>query len=187
MDHKFNTEVTSESKTSHLNHLNCKWYILKTKSNFEKKVHEKLHAEGYETYLPTYITLRIWSDRKKKIEVPLIPSYVFIRCSSNELLVAAQTNGVAWIMRDGREFAVVHDYEIQNLRLFLSEKVDLSDENLDGFERGETVKVTQGPFTGMIGTAMERHNEYRVRIEITSIGAGFTVSIPKSQLEKVTN
>ena len=34
---------------------------------------------GYEVFLPTYVTLRQWSDRKKKVEFPLIPGVVFVK------------------------------------------------------------------------------------------------------------
>jgi len=163
------------------------WFILKTKSNFERKVYESLLQQDFEAYLPTYTTLRIWSDRKKKIEAPLIPTYVFVFCEDKELVKAAQTTGVAWIMKDLRKYAVVKEYEIQNLRIFLAEKVEIKEEKLDDFQVGETVKVTNGAFNGLIGTALHKQGEYRVRIEISSIGTNFTVSVPKSQLERISD
>ncbi|MFA7272781.1 MAG: UpxY family transcription antiterminator [Crocinitomicaceae bacterium] len=163
------------------------WYILKTKSNHEKKVFNQLMDKDFQAFLPLYETIRLWSDRKKKVEIPLIPTYVFVKCAESELIKAAQTTGVAWIMRDTRNYAIVREHEIQNLRIFLSEKFDNQSIDLDKYETGEIVKVTHGPFQGMIGTAMHLQSEYRVRIEISSLGANFTVSVPKSQLEKVTN
>jgi transcription antitermination factor NusG len=161
------------------------WYILKTKSNREKKVNESLQIHGFTTYLPTYTTMRIWSDRKKKIEAPLIPGYVFVHCTPEKLLQAAKTIGVAWIVRDLKDYAVVKDYEIQNLRIYLSDSYEPKEENLDEYQGGETVKVTHGPFKGMIGTALHKQGEYRIRIEIDSIGANFSMNMPKSQLEKI--
>jgi transcriptional antiterminator RfaH len=163
------------------------WYILKTKSNHEKKVFNQLVDKGFLAFLPLYETIRIWSDRKKKVEIPLIPTYVFVKCAEPELIKAAQTTGVAWIMRDVRQYAIVHDHEIENLRIFLSEDVENQVIDLDKYETGEIVKVTYGPFQGMIGTALNLQSEYRVKIEISSLGANFTVSVPKSQLEKFTN
>jgi transcription antitermination factor NusG len=161
------------------------WYILKTKSNREKKVNESLQQQGFTTYLPTYTSMRIWSDRKKKIEAPLIPTYVFVNCLEDELITAAKTNGVAWIMRDLRAYAIVKDYEIQNLRIFLSEEMEIQDEDLKDYEVGDPVKVTNGPFRGLIGVTLHHQSDYRVRIEISSIGTNFTVSVPKSQLERI--
>jgi transcription antitermination factor NusG len=163
------------------------WFILKTKSNFERKVYESLLQQGFEAYLPTYTTLRIWSDRKKKIEAPLIPTYVFVFCEDKELVKAAQTNGVAWIMKDLRKYAIVKDYEIQNIRIFLAEKVEVKNENLDDFQIGEAVKIVNGAFNGLIGTALHKQGEYRVRITISGIGTNFTVTVPKSQLERISD
>ena len=161
------------------------WYILKTKSNCEKKVLGQLIQNGFTSYLPLYQTIRIWSDRKKKIEVPLIPSFVFVYCDPKKLTDAAKTEGVAWIMRDIKDYAVVKDYEIENLRIFLSHDFNNDIENTVDFEEGEAVKVTNGPFSGLVGTALEKQGEFRIRIEINSIAANFSVSISKSQIQKI--
>ena len=50
-----------------------KWYVIKTLSRAEKKTAERMTAEGYKVYLPLQTTIKQWSDRKKKIEIPLIP------------------------------------------------------------------------------------------------------------------
>ncbi len=173
------------SKPISKNEVSTNWYILKTKSNCEKKVLNILIQAGFVSYLPLYQTIRVWSDRKKKIEVPLIPSFVFVNCVPKELIVAAKTEGVAWIMRDIKDYAIVKDYEIENLRIFLSHDFKNDTENTVDFKEGEAVKVTNGPFSGLIGTALEKQGEFRIRIEINAIAANFSVSISKSQLQKI--
>ena len=54
------------------------WYAIYTKPRNEKKVAENLAAIGIESYCPIVTTLKQWSDRKKMVETPLIPSYVFV-------------------------------------------------------------------------------------------------------------
>jgi transcription antitermination factor NusG len=161
------------------------WYILKTKSNCEKKVFQNLSEEGYDAYLPTYTTLRVWSDRKKKVEIPLLPSYVFIQCVPAELISAAQTKGVAWIVRDLNLYAIVKDYEIENLRIFLSETHEALQESLDDFQEGQAVHVTHGPFKGLKGIALQSQSDYRVKIEISALATNFTVNVPKNQLQPI--
>lgn len=159
------------------------WFILKTKSNFEKKVYQNLIDEGFTAYLPTYTTIKVWSDRKKKVELPLLPSYVFVNCEQNELISAAKTKGVAWIVRDLSKYAIVKEYEIENLRIFLNEPLQAVEDNLDEFEEGQTVLVTQGPFKGLKGIALKKQSDYRVKIEISTLGANFTISAPKTHLK----
>jgi len=54
------------------------WYALYTKPKNEKKVTEQLQKSGIEVYCPMVTQIKQWSDRKKKTETPLIPSYVFV-------------------------------------------------------------------------------------------------------------
>ena len=54
------------------------WYVLYTKPRQEKKVADGLIAIGIAAYCPLVTTIKQWSDRKKKVEVPLINSYVFV-------------------------------------------------------------------------------------------------------------
>ena len=47
------------------------WYALYTQPRQEKKVVSRLEQLGIEVYCPLLIQVRQWSDRKKKVEVPL--------------------------------------------------------------------------------------------------------------------
>ncbi len=53
------------------------WYVVYTKARHERKVAENLAAKGIETYCPLKIQTKYWTDRKKRIEVPLFSSYLF--------------------------------------------------------------------------------------------------------------
>ena len=55
------------------------WIVVKTNSRAEKKVHERILAQGLQSYLPIQTTVTQWSDRKKKITTPLIPSSLFVK------------------------------------------------------------------------------------------------------------
>lgn len=58
-----------------------RWYALHTRARHEKTVERRLREQGMETFLPVSHELHTWSDRKKKVEVPLFNCYVFVRCS----------------------------------------------------------------------------------------------------------
>ena len=49
------------------------WFAVYVRSRAEKKVAEALLQQGYEFFLPLKKTLRNWSDRKKWVDLPLIP------------------------------------------------------------------------------------------------------------------
>ena len=54
------------------------WFVLYTKPRHELKVLEHLTNLGIETYTPTKIEVRKWSDRKKKVTICLLPSIVLL-------------------------------------------------------------------------------------------------------------
>lgn len=60
------------------------WYVLITKPKSEKKVALKLEEKGIEVCCPVRTEMRQWSDRNKKVEVPLLPSMILVKLSDNE-------------------------------------------------------------------------------------------------------
>ena len=58
---------------------NSNWHVLYTKPRHEIKTLERLAQNGFEVYCPMKTTLKQWSDRKKKVSEPLLPSYIFIK------------------------------------------------------------------------------------------------------------
>ena len=61
-----------------------KWYVLHTKPRSEKKAEEELLSLGIHAYCPTRDEVRHWSDRKKRIEIPLLPSMVLVNIDEKE-------------------------------------------------------------------------------------------------------
>ena len=55
------------------------WYAIHTRHQHETVVQKQLEYERIDTYLPLVSEVRQWSDRKKRITVPLFSCFVFIR------------------------------------------------------------------------------------------------------------
>ena len=71
------------------------WYAVYVRSRHEKKVHQLLLEKGVESSLPLIKITRKWSDRKKKVEIPLFRGYVFVRIDVGiDKLNILQTDGV---------------------------------------------------------------------------------------------
>lgn len=159
--------------------LSLNWYVVYTKPLTEKKVAERLSQLGIEHYLPLFTTVKQWSDRKKKLEKPLINSVVFVRCHPAELQRLYKVPSVAGVLRHDGKPAVVKAYEIQNLRILL-QQVGATELDPIALEPGTSIEVTRGPFKGIIGTAVQVLNTLRVIIEIRQLGVAFSVNVPKS-------
>lgn len=162
-----------------------KWYVVKTNVRAEKKVNERLVNTGFETYLPLQSTIKIWSDRKKKVSEPLIASTLFVYSTPGELQMIYPIQGVHSILMYLKKPAIVHNHEINNLRILLQQDVFNALEQKLEFSKGETVQVTRGPFQGLIATAINTGQKFRVVVKLESLGTGFSVNIPKSYVRKI--
>ena len=60
------------------------WHVIYTKPRAEKKVEERLNNFGIEAYCPVKQQIKQWSDRKKKILVPVLPSMVLVNIDEKE-------------------------------------------------------------------------------------------------------
>lgn len=86
------------------------WLVIYTKPRSEKKVTERLQKKGFSVYCPTYTTLKQWSDRKKKVTLPVIPSYVFIQLNELERWEVLKDPGVLnFIFWQGKPAIITND------------------------------------------------------------------------------
>ena len=53
------------------------WYVIRTKPQHEIKTANLLDALGLEVYCPVLTEVRQWTDRKKKVTLPLFRTYIF--------------------------------------------------------------------------------------------------------------
>lgn len=162
-----------------------KWYVIKTLSRAEKKTAERLDSMDFTNYLPLQTTIKQWSDRKKKIEVPLIPGVLFVCCDEKALIRLYDIQGVHSILKLSGQFAIVREEEIRNLKLLLKDQVEIAEEDFETILEGEFVEVINGPLQGIIATSIEHQRNYRLIIQFESIGRQFVVHVPRSQVRKV--
>lgn len=160
------------------------WYAIYTKPRAEKKVFERLALSGFNAYLPLVTSIRVWSDRKKKIVTPLISSYVFVNTNYDELFSALTIQGTSGILRYLGKPAIIRDHEIENLKILMndSEQFTLLENNT--FEKGEEVEVIKGPFAGLIGQSVSIQGKHRIIVEIEAMGSRMAVNVPLGFVRK---
>ena len=121
------------------------WYVLYTKSRTEKKTAGRLNDLGFEVYCPLITEVHQWSDRKKKVTVPLFKSYVFVRMEPKNLnLVFDAPEVVSYLFWLG-ERAVVKDEEINVIRKWL-ECDDVDEARIDVLNAGDKITISKGAF-----------------------------------------
>lgn len=162
-----------------------KWYALVCRSKAEKKVYSRLSERGFHVYLPLIVTVKQWSDRKKKIESPLIPSYVFVKTEEKKLPLFLQDMGVVRVFKYLSKPAVIQDSEIETLRVLVNDAENIALVDGTRFEKGEQVKIVKGPFEGLHATCVQFQGKHRIIIRTLALGVAIEVNIPMSFVEKI--
>ena len=92
------------------------WFAIYTRPKNEKKVTESLEKMGVEVFCPMITQVKQWSDRKKKVKVPLINSYVFVNIEEKDRNVVFQVSGVVRYLFWLGKPAVIKEYDIEVLK-----------------------------------------------------------------------
>jgi transcriptional antiterminator RfaH len=122
------------------------WYVIYTKPKWEKKVAEKLNEIGIESYCPVITQIKQWSDRKKKVEVPLFNSYVFVQLLESERNSVFQVSGVVRYLFWLGKPAIVREEEISIIKKSLASP-NLSDVSVTSIQVGDRIKLETGAFS----------------------------------------
>ena len=116
------------------------WHVIYTKPRAEKKVEERLNNFGIEAYCPLKLEIKQWSDRKKKILVPVLPSMVLVNIDEKERNKVFDIPGVVRYMFWLKKHAIVKDDEVSSLRSLLSQNNIIS-QNTETLKVGENINV----------------------------------------------
>src|SRR4051794_33141278 len=92
------------------------WYAFYTRARHERRVEERLQHRGFESFVPRIPLQRQWKDRKKIVDWPLFPGYVFARCTVQEVGKVASTTGIVSVVSNNGKPAPVDADELLNVR-----------------------------------------------------------------------
>lgn len=161
-----------------------KWYAVYTRPRAEKLVYQRLVEESIETFLPLQKTYRVWSDRKKLVEKPLISSYLFVKTRRKHFPKVYKTPGVVRFVTFEGLPASIPQRQIDNLRLLIDSnaEIEISSEK---FATGDNVEVVSGSLTGLTGELIKIGTHNRVIVRIDRLDQNLILKIPKAFLKKV--
>ena len=151
------------------------WYVLYVKPRNEKKVALQLEALGVTVFCPLVIQIRQWSDRKKKVEMPLINSYVFVKLKEKEREVVFQIPGVVRYVFWLEKPAIVRESEIKILQESLKETI--SEVEVMQIKAGDLMDIPSGPFKGEKGVVKEINGK---SIQFILQGLGLKIRLTKA-------
>lgn len=172
--------------------MSCKWYILNVVAGQENRICDEINtiAKANEhiksAFIPTKKMFKHVRGKKVEATQKLFPNYVFVNMEMNNdnYAVIRGISKVLGFLGSKLKPEEVSDSKIESLMNRIVEENNLLEEN--GYEIGDTVKVTEGPFESFTGTVESKDSEKNIlRISISIFGRPTVIDIEANRVEKV--
>jgi transcription antitermination factor NusG len=161
------------------------WYALHTRARHEKSVERRLGDQGMEMFLPTSVQLHRWSDRTKKVEVPLFSCYVFVRCT-----LSAQDRARVYGVEGVHGFVGVHgqslpipDEQIESIQKVLTQTAPWR--SYPFLKVGQRVRIRGGAMDGVEGVFLSENGDHSLIISVDAIQRSMAVRIEGYDVEPI--
>jgi transcription antitermination factor NusG len=161
------------------------WYAVQTRYQCEQRVDEQLRHYGFETFLPLMSSVRVWSDRKKKMSTPMFPGYEMVRflpTAENRVRIL-QAAGVCRFVALGSELSMIEEYEIDAIRTLMQQRIECHPAEF--FVKGQKVRVRGGCLDGLEGEMIELRGRRELVLSIGVIQRSIKIDLDSYNVEKV--
>jgi transcription termination/antitermination protein NusG len=162
------------------------WFALIVRYQHERRVEGALCASGVDTFLPMYRARRLWSDRVKDLDLPLLPGYVFGRFALDDRARIVSIPGVSRIVGFAGVPAPVTEQEIEGVRAVLASKLPVGPWP-HPFKMGDRVRIERGPLRGVEGTLLREGSCLRLVLGVELLQRSLAVEIDPEMLGPVFN
>jgi transcription antitermination factor NusG len=160
-----------------------KWYALHVHARKEPLVASQLQTRNLECFLPTYKSLRKWSDRTKELQQALFPGYVFCRFDYENRQPVVMTTGVTQIVGTGKVAIPIADSEIEALQVAVSSGIPA--QPWPYLRTGEHVQVNYGHLSGLQGILVNFKGNHRVVLSVTLLQRSLALEVELDWLSPV--
>lgn len=159
------------------------WYVLYTKSRFEKAVADKLALLGLEVYCPLLKRKKLWSDRWKWVEEPLFRSYCFVSLEDTDRDSVYRVPGVVRYVNHCGKPAMIRAKEMELLKSWLMQYDHASIEacNLNVSDR---IRIRSGALVDKKAEVLESKGNYALLL-LEDLGLQVRVDLRKNIVEKI--
>ena len=151
------------------------WFAIQVKSTHEKRVTSLLQYQTYECFLPLYTSRRRWSDRIKRVELPLFPGYVFSRFTPAGRIPILKTPSVISIVGIGAIPAPIDECEIAAIQRAVASGFGLSPHPF--LQIGQRVRINGGSLYGLEGLIADVRKRDRLILSVTMLQRSVAVEI----------
>ena len=174
-----------KSYENHLDESKPRWFAVRTRFKSEKLAHKQLLAQGVEVYLPIRNVIRIYSRKKRQIDLPLIHNFVFVNIVKKEYVKVLETEYTSGFLKFGQNLLSIPDFQIELIKRLLGENIDVEVVAKTTLLKGDSVEVIAGPLMGLQGNLVNIQGKDTVLVELINSGYTLQLSLDAQLLRKI--
>ena len=164
------------------------FFAVKVRSKGEENVASALRNKRYTVLSPTYVEIRRYSDRTRRVSCSLFPGYLFVQINPSRFLDVVSTDGVSYVVRTGTELEPLSESEVRAIELLCSVGKDETQSlaPCDYLRIGQRVRIEAGPLAGLEGVLMRTKDKDRVVVTVESLHSSISVEVGSHRISVLT-
>lgn len=163
--------------------LPLEWFAIRTRPRHEKVVTKQLETSGIETFLPLCSQVRSWSDRRKVLELPLFPGYVFVRTAptSRSRVRVFQARGVIGFVGPNNEATPIPAQQMEAVRSLMHSRIDCRPHPF--LNVGQRVRIQNGALQGLEGILIRVATDDSLIVSVDLIHRSVSIRLEGYEVE----
>jgi transcription antitermination factor NusG len=159
------------------------WYVIYTKSRYEKVVADKLNLLGIEVYCPLLKRKKLWSDRWKWVEEPLFRSYCFVQLEDKDRDSIFTVPGVVRYLYHCGKPAIIREKEMDLLKKWLNE-YDHDSLEAGNLNVNDRIRIRSGALLDKEAKVLVSKGNYALLL-LEGLGLQVKVDLRRNIIEKL--
>ena len=170
------------------------WFVIHTYSGYEERVKKNLEqrvkfmdsgSEVLQVVIPTEDEIEVKNGQRRTVTKKILPGYVLVqmKMTDQSWSVVRNTPGVTGFVGSGGKPTPLQEEEVSKI---LKQMEAEAPKVKVGFRRGQSVRVTDGPFIDFVGVVDEINpGKGKVKVFLSLFGQETPVELDFLQVEKL--
>jgi transcriptional antiterminator NusG len=170
------------------------WYVVHTYSGYEERVKKNLEQrikymdsgdEISQVVIPTEVEIEVKDGQRRNVNKKILPGYILVQMelSDQSWNIVRNTPGVTGFVGSGNKPTPLEEGEVSQI---LKQMEAEAPRVRVGFRKGQSVRVTSGPFIDFVGVVDEISlDKGKVKVLLSLFGRETPVELDFLQVEKL--
>ncbi len=170
------------------------WFVVHTYSGYEERVKKNLEQrikymdsgeEISQVVIPIEVEIEVKNGQRRNVDKKILPGYILVQMelSDQSWNIVRNTPGVTGFVGSGNKPTPLEEEEVNKI---LKQMEAEAPRVRVGFRKGQSVRVTSGPFIDFVGVVSEiSMDKGKVRVLLSLFGRETPVELDFLQVEKL--